>query len=198
MKLITAVLRFGSINFLRFLAALCLFILWIKTAKNWIWTVNSPPKISVDTRSMRLPKVYELPSTSELGIPTVHDQRIGPFKCSAEDEFNFVASVRMKSFVFYVRPTRFVKCSDRQFYEFYSTTEFENCRSRPQTGTMKEKYFLCYFKVWSVSRRLEDCKFDFALIRFTSSLRGEHGRVFFMIKESMIRQGNNGREVLGI
>ena len=31
---------------------------WRKTAKNWIWTVNIPPKIFVDTRSMRLPRVY--------------------------------------------------------------------------------------------------------------------------------------------
>ena len=93
------------------------------------------------------------------------DFQISPLKI----EFNFVASVRMKSIVFYVRLIRFVKCSDRQFYEFYSTTFSENCRFRPQTGTMKEMYFLYYFKVWSVSRRLEDWEFDFALIRFTSS-----------------------------
>ena len=87
-------------------------------------------------------------------------------------ELNLVASVQMKSFVFYVRPTRFVKCSDRQFYEFYSTTESEKIG----------KYFLHYSQVWSVSRRLEDCDFDFALIRFTSLSRGEHGRVFWWLR----------------
>ena len=38
----------------------------------------------------------------------------------------------------------FVKCSDRQFYEFYSTTESENCCSRPQTGTMLLHHLLIF------------------------------------------------------
>ena len=45
--------------------------------------------------------VDELSSTSEIGIRIIHDQRIGPFKWPAEDEINFVASIRMKTFYYY-------------------------------------------------------------------------------------------------
>ena len=53
------------------------------------------PKIFVDARPMRLPRVYHyiivyvLSSTSEIGISIVHDRRIGSFKWPAENEFNF-------------------------------------------------------------------------------------------------------------
>ena len=97
MKMITTVLRFGSINFLRFLAALCRFFLVKKNCKNQNWTLSSPPKTFVDARLIRLPQVYHqivftscYPQLVEQVKLTVHDQRIGPFTSSAEDEFNSV------------------------------------------------------------------------------------------------------------
>ena len=108
MKIITTVLRFGSINSLRFLAALCRFILVKKNSEK----VELDCEQSAEDFRWAIAKSRSLDSRLRVILnwwnryTDVHDQRIGPFKWPAEDEINFVASIRMKTFYYYQRPPK--------------------------------------------------------------------------------------------
>ena len=98
-NIITAFLKFGSVNFLVILAPFCRSMVSGEANKELIWTVNDPPK---------------------------------------SDLF---ASIYMKVCVFHVRPTRFRKILQYAILRLYSTNEFENYCSRPQTCTMRVIFF---------------------------------------------------------
>ena len=50
-----------------------------------------------------------------------------------------------------------------------STSEIENCHSKPQTGTMKKIQFSLLFCVLVRSKHSEDCDFNLVLIRLVTS-----------------------------